>query len=91
MSAVHIQVTGRVQGIGFRWFVRERARALDLGGWVRNMDDGGVELAASGAAAALEQLVSAVREGPPGAIVRNVEHLAPIAEQSLSRPFTILR
>ena len=91
MPAVHIEVTGRVQGVGFRWFVRERARQLDLAGWVRNLEGGGVEVAAAGAAEAVERFTHIVTHGPPGAIVRQVAQLAPVDEASLSRPFAILR
>ena len=45
---MHVVVSGRVQGVGFRWFVREAAIALDLAGWVRNRPDGSVEVAADG-------------------------------------------
>ncbi len=41
-------VTGRVQGVGFRWFVEREARLIGVGGWVRNRDDGAVEVLASG-------------------------------------------
>ena len=41
-------VTGRVQGVGFRWFVEREARLIGVGGWVRNCDDGAVEVLASG-------------------------------------------
>jgi len=91
VAAVHVKVTGRVQGIGFRWFARERARALDLAGWVRNLEDGAVELAAAGPAESLDRLLKLVSEGPPGAFVMNVEHLGPVREDSLTRPFSILR
>ena len=91
MSVVHIAVTGRVQGIGFRWFVRERATALDLAGWVRNLEDGGVEVAASGPDAAISQFVAAVQEGPPGALVRQVVQLPSVAEALLTKPFAIIR
>ena len=45
---VHLVVRGRVQGVGFRWFVKEVARGLDLAGWVKNRADGGVEVVAEG-------------------------------------------
>ena len=48
VAAIHLEVTGLVQGVGFRWFVRERARALHLSGWVRNLESGNVEVAAAG-------------------------------------------
>ena len=69
---VHIVVTGRVQGVGFRYFTAMRARALGLAGAVRNLPNGHVEITASGERATLETLIAAVREGPPGALVRDL-------------------
>ena len=66
-------VEGRVQGVGFRAFVMDRATALGLSGWVRNRWDGTVELLVEGERAALEKLLSAVRRGPPAAYVTNVK------------------
>ena len=47
-TRIHLRIRGKVQGVGFRWFVREQARRCDLAGWVRNNPDGSVELAARG-------------------------------------------
>ncbi|HEV2358188.1 MAG TPA: acylphosphatase [bacterium] len=66
-------VSGRVQGVGFREFTRRAARRLGVGGWVRNLPDGRVEVVADGERAVLEALVSAVRAGPPGAVVRDIQ------------------
>ena len=57
-------VTGRVQGVGFRYFTAQAARRLGLCGTVRNLPDGGVEVVAEGAPELLEALVAAVRQGP---------------------------
>jgi acylphosphatase len=74
-------VSGRVQGVGFRWFVRSLARELGLTGWVRNLADGRVEAEASGAPEALEAFERRLREGPRGAAVAAVEvQEAPEAE-----------
>ena len=62
-------VKGRVQGVGFRFFVRAWAEELGLDGWVRNLEDGRVEVEANGLPAHLEQLERLLREGPPGARV----------------------
>ncbi|MFL5578903.1 MAG: acylphosphatase [Gemmatimonadaceae bacterium] len=91
MNAVHWRVEGKVQGVGFRWFVRETARRLDLAGWVANRPDGTVELAASGPDEVLERLRAAVREGPPGARVTGLVPLDAPPRDGLVRPFTILR
>ena len=89
MPEIHLRIVGKVQGVGFRWFVREKALELGVAGWVRNTRSGDVELAASGAGALLDHLVSAVSGGPQGAIVRAV-HREPItAGESYPSPFTI--
>ena len=66
-------VTGRVQGVGFRWFVEREARTLGLAGWVRNNLDGSVEVLASGTHEQLSALRSRLRQGPRAARVDHVE------------------
>ncbi len=66
-------VEGRVQGVGFRYFVEENALALNLDGWVRNRWDGKVELAAEGERAVLEKFLSALWRGPRMAFVSNIK------------------
>jgi acylphosphatase len=66
-------VSGRVQGVGFRWFVEKEARALGIGGWVRNNDDGNVEVLASGAEEQLARLRRLLKQGPRAARVDQVE------------------
>jgi acylphosphatase len=73
MHCVHLVVRGRVQGVGFRHFVRHRAGSLGLAGWVRNRPDGAVEVEAEGSRAALESLLEAIRQGPSGARVKTVD------------------
>ncbi len=70
---LHAVVHGYVQGVGFRYFVVDRARAHGLRGWVRNLDDGSVECLAEGPGQELEQLLGELRKGPRGADVRHVE------------------
>ncbi len=82
-------VTGRVQGVGFRYFVRREARRLGLNGWVRNLPDGEVEVLASGTAAALAVLEAALRRGPPMASVTNVQSLENMDETDPSSGFFI--
>ena len=65
-------VTGRVQGVGFRYFVARAARGLGLTGYVRNLPDGTVEVAASGGRAALETLGALLEKGQSGAVVESV-------------------
>lgn len=64
---------GRVQGVGFRFFVRERAALEGIAGWTRNAEDGSVEIEAEGEAAAIERFERAVRQGPAGSRVDSVE------------------
>ena len=66
-------VRGRVQGVGFRWFVEREAHILGVAGWVRNNADGGVEVLAQGAPDQLAGLRSRLREGPRAARVDAVE------------------
>lgn len=67
------RVRGRVQGVGFRYFVNHAAKALGLRGWVRNDDDGSVQVYAVGTAAQLAELAGYLWKGPRWAEVRGVE------------------
>ncbi len=91
MDSIHLEVSGRVQGVGFRWYVVEMARELRLAGWVKNRPDGNVEIAAAGEGDALARLEAAVTEGPPGARVEDVRRLGLVAPDSLQSPFGITR
>jgi acylphosphatase len=72
---LHFLIQGRVQGVGFRWFVQREASELELRGWVRNTEDGDVEVVAAGEAADLDDLRSSLKQGPRGSRVdRVVEH-----------------
>jgi len=74
-------VSGRVQGVGFRFFVERHAAALSLSGYARNLEDGRVEVYAVGRAEQLSELSSLLWYGPRLAEVREVEELeAPVLE-----------
>ncbi len=74
MKRLYVIVRGRVQMVGFRYFVLEEARALGLNGWVRNGDDGAtVEVVAEGSQEDLRLLEEALRAGPRGARVEAVD------------------
>jgi acylphosphatase len=72
-ARLHALVSGRVQGVSFRYFVLEQAAELDVNGWVRNRWDGSVEVAAEGPRHKLEQLLQLLRQGPPMAKVEDVD------------------
>ncbi|MBI5201464.1 MAG: acylphosphatase [Elusimicrobia bacterium] len=72
LTRKHLVVTGRVQGVGFRWFASETARACGVTGWVRNRPDGTVEAEAQGTPAAVTGFVSALKKGPRFASVSEV-------------------
>jgi len=69
MAKLRMIVEGRVQGVGFRWFVHRRGEALHLDGEVRNLPDGTLEVIAAGPPGALGELRVAVAAGPPSARV----------------------
>lgn len=73
IEARRFLVTGRVQGVGFRWFVEREAHMLGVAGWVRNNADGRVEVFAQGTPAQLAGLHGRLREGPRAARVDHVE------------------
>lgn len=82
MVRFYIRVSGRVQGVGFRWFTSMTASRLDLTGWVRNREDGAVDMEVQGAPDAVEAFTAAVRRGSHYSEVQNltVQKLDPIEE-----------
>lgn len=73
VGRLHGVVSGRVQGVGFRMFVRAQARVLGLSGWVRNQEDGrSVEIVAEGTPERLDRLRALCAVGPLGALVDEV-------------------
>jgi acylphosphatase len=73
IEARRFVVRGRVQGVGFRWYVEREAHILGIAGWVRNNADGSVEVLAQGTRDQLSGLHSRLREGPRAARVDHVE------------------
>ena len=78
-------VRGRVQGVGFRWFVEREAHTLGIGGWVRNNPDSSVEVFAMGTKAQLSGLRLRLREGPRAARVDNVEEFEAEATPGITK------
>ena len=66
-------IRGRVQGVGFRYYAKAKARELDLTGWVRNLPDGAVEVMAKGPVSALERFMHCLEEGPIGGSVEKAD------------------
>ena len=87
------RVAGRVQGVGFRWFVREEARMLGLAGWVQNEPSGEVLLEAGGASARLDRLAESLAMGPAAAHVTSVQQETPqaLGVWNLPTPFAVRR
>jgi len=71
--SMHIVVEGHVQGVGFRYFVQEKANYLSISGWVRNRYDGSVEIMAQGSSDQIRQLLDAIRIGPSRSMVTDVK------------------
>ena len=91
MHTLHVRISGRVQGVGFRWFVREEARRLGLSGWVMNLDTGQVEVRAGGESSSLDRLRRALQVGPSGAVVERLDDVGLAATPALPYPFNIHR
>lgn len=72
-KAVRLTITGRVQGVGYRDFVRSEARARNLVGWVRNRRDGSVEAIVKGASESVDELIAACWRGPRASNVVDVQ------------------
>ena len=73
MTALHLIIHGRVQGVGYRDWLAAQARALGLSGWVRNLTDGTVEAVIAGPDAAVQTCLAACHEGPPLARVSRID------------------
>jgi acylphosphatase len=69
----HLLISGRVQGVGYRYFARDSALALGLSGWVRNVRGGGVEVEVEGERGVVDRFIEALRQGPPLSRVLGVE------------------
>ena len=73
MISVHVRVSGRVQGVYYRAFTKERAIALGIKGWVRNLPGGGVEAILEGERQKVGDLLKSMKSGPSGSLVLSME------------------
>jgi acylphosphatase len=85
--AVHVRITGRVQGVGYRAWTVDEARRRGLSGWVRNLADGDVEAVFSGPKADVEAMIAACKRGPS---LARVGHVMVEAVEPVSGSFRVL-
>jgi acylphosphatase len=83
LEAKTYRVRGRVQGVGFRWFVENEAAKLGIAGWVRNRSDGSVEVLAQGTREQLFALRAKLHQGPRAARVDDVEEFESQPQQNI--------
>jgi acylphosphatase len=72
MQQAHVFISGLVQGVSFRYFIKTNAKQLGLTGWVRNTEDGGVEAVFCGEKKKIEEMITLCRQGP---FLADVKHL----------------
>ena len=84
------RISGRVQGVGFRWFVVNEAERLGVHGWVRNTPDGDVEVEAAGPSEVIAEFRRLLERGPSAARVNQVKEMAP-SDYELPKTFEIVR
>ncbi|MBP7067725.1 MAG: acylphosphatase [Methanothrix sp.] len=71
--SVHVRVSGRVQGVYYRAYTRDRAKSLGINGWVRNIPGGGVEAVLEGERRQVGEMLKAMKSGPSGSVVLGME------------------
>lgn len=92
-GGIHVLVSGRVQGVGFRYLVKQSAQTADVAGWVRNLRDGRVEAVLLGPPEAVQAVLDDIGRGPSGAGVEEVITRPALAEEcrTARRPLEVLR
>jgi|YNPBryulayer2012_1023412.scaffolds.fasta_scaffold00953_2 acylphosphatase len=88
IQSVHVIVSGRVQGVGYRWFVKQVATTLGVKGYVRNLPNGTVELEAEGDSESLNALIREMKKGPLGAHVQAVQEQRKTLQSASEQRFT---
>jgi acylphosphatase len=88
-KAVRFYVSGLVQGVGYRYFARHVAQQLGVAGYVKNLNDGRVEVLAIGAEAQLRALLEDLRKGPPGAFVEEIAETSADIVKEFESDFSI--
>jgi acylphosphatase len=83
MKRVHLRIFGRVQGVSFRYYVKKFAGALAIGGHIKNLDDGSVEVVAEGDESNIKKLIEFCRRGPEWAHVESME----VSEEAPTKEF----
>ena len=73
MMSVHVRVSGRVQGVYYRAYTRDRAKSLGINGWVRNIPGAGVEAVLEGERRQVGEMLKAMKSGPSGSVVLGME------------------
>ena len=73
MMSVHVMVSGRVQGVYYRAYTRDRAKSLGINGWVRNIPGGGVEAVLEGERRQVGEMLKDMKSGPSGSVVLGME------------------
>ena len=87
-NAFHVIVSGRVQGVGFRYNTRNEAQRRKLTGWVKNLSEGSVEVFCEGDSKDVKSFLHWLKKGPAGAYVRNVE-ITPIQYKGSYKSFIV--
>ncbi|MEX0647769.1 MAG: acylphosphatase [Balneolaceae bacterium] len=85
-----LTISGHVQGVGFRYFTSTEAKQRNLNGWVKNKDDGTVEVLLSGEKNHVQEMIARLHEGPASAVVNNVREV-PVKNNNQPDGFNILR
>lgn len=90
-NSKHLIISGRVQGVGFRYFTYRNAQKFQLTGWVQNLNDGTVETVLQGSSENIEQMLERLREGPPSARVHDIKEIDGNAGNNQYDEFSIRR